>query len=116
VAEGAPVIGSRIGDTLILDALYSPEMKRLPPVIRARTTARVGTTDWRKDGSFADGDVDWTRAQVAQGHRRTHDARWCVRTAVDLRVEADEDVFLQAHIEHRGMHKATRWATRCSWR
>ena len=65
-------------------------------VIKARTTARVGTNDWRQDGSFADGDADWTRAQVAQGHRRTQDSRWCVRTAVDLQVEADGDVFLQA--------------------
>ena len=42
------------------------------------------------------GDADWTRSQIAQGHRRTHDPRWCVRTAVDLKIEADADVFLQA--------------------
>jgi hypothetical protein len=97
--EGAPAIGSRIGEALIPDALYtySPGTKRLPQVIKAQTTARVGAADWRRDGSFAAGDANWTRAQVAQGHHRTHDSRWCVRTAVDLQVEPDGDVFLQGN-------------------
>jgi hypothetical protein len=102
--EDAPVIGSKIGEALIPDALYSPGTKRLPQVIKAQTTARVGTTDWRRDGSFADGDADWTRAQVAQGHHRTHDSRWCVRTPADLQVEADGDVFLQAQRDAQSYH------------
>jgi hypothetical protein len=80
---GTPTIGSRIGEALSPDALYSPGSKRLPQIIKAQTTARVGAPDWRRDGSLADGDADWTRAQVAQGHHRTLDSRWCVRTAVD---------------------------------
>jgi hypothetical protein len=55
---GAPAIESRIGEALIPDALYSPGTKRLPQIIKAQTTARVGAADRRRDGSFAEGDAD----------------------------------------------------------
>ena len=103
--DGAPAIGSRIGKALVLDALFSPGPKRLPQSIAARTTARVGADDWRRNQSFAEADADWTRAQEAQGHHRTHDSRWCVRTAAGLeQVEPDGDVFLQAQRDAQSYH------------
>ena len=56
--DDAPVIGSRIEEVLIPDAHHPSGPKRLPPSIRALTTARVTTTDWRQDGLFADGDAN----------------------------------------------------------
>jgi hypothetical protein len=43
---------------------------------------------------------------MAQGHLRTHDSRWCVRTAVSLQgePEADGDAFLQAQRDAQSHH------------
>ena len=95
--SGELVIGSKFGQTLVPNTLASPRPKRMPPSMKARTTGRPGFYETWRHVPLANENADWTRAQVAKGHHRAHDPRWCVRTAVGMQQwEPDGDVFLQA--------------------
>ena len=83
-ASGEPVIGSKFGQTLVPNTLASPRPKRMPPSMKARTTGRPGFYETWRHVPLANENADWTRAQVAKGHHRAHDPRWCVRTAVGM--------------------------------
>ena len=98
------LIGSLIGGVVASLAQPGQGQHRVPPVIRAQTTARARADVSMSDNALDDVDSDWIRAQVAQGHRRTYDARWCVRTATALDVDIGEDIFLQAQLDAELYH------------